>query len=168
MKARDGFTLVELMVVIAIIGILSSIIVGNVVLAKQKGKDAALIAEVRSFRTLLELNYADYGSYTLLEPQSWFRDLDDCQAYLSGGTYAAQAQKVCAQIYNLNGVSSNNFFAPTHFLFIGNINNDPTQYSVMTFLPGAGTFYCLGSSGRSSANTTLSNMWVNPGCYNNP
>lgn len=164
---NNGFTLIELLVVIAIIGLLASIVMSSLLIGKKKSGDATIIREVLELRSLLESNFNDYGSYTYLQPQTSFSSQADCMNYLSSGTYSSAAQQACLAIYKLNWGSTNNFYDPTHFLFMGNNVSTSKNYSIMTFLPGKGTFYCAGSSGRTSDNT-LTAAWTNPGCYNNP
>lgn len=52
-----GFTLIELLVVIAIIGILASIILASLNSARQKGRDARRIADLKSIQLALELYF---------------------------------------------------------------------------------------------------------------
>jgi len=55
-KPRSGgFTLIELMVVISIIGLLSSIILAGLNSAKKKAQDAAIISDLRNFISQAEL-----------------------------------------------------------------------------------------------------------------
>ena len=58
-----GFTLIELLVVIAIIGILSSIVLASLNSARQKGRDARRIADVKQLQLALELYYDANGQY---------------------------------------------------------------------------------------------------------
>jgi len=60
-----GFTLIELLVVIAIIGLLSSIVFASLNTARQKGRDAKRISEIKALQTALALYYDKYGSYPL-------------------------------------------------------------------------------------------------------
>lgn len=52
-----GFTLIELLVVIAIIGILSAVVLASLNSARQKGRDAARISDVKQLQLALELYY---------------------------------------------------------------------------------------------------------------
>ena len=58
-----GFTLVELLVVISIIGILSSFAVVSLNSARQKARDALRKGDIAQLRTALEMYYDDYLSY---------------------------------------------------------------------------------------------------------
>lgn len=56
-RTTKGFTLVELMVVIAIIGILASIVLASLDSARKKGRDARRISDVKQIQLALELFY---------------------------------------------------------------------------------------------------------------
>ena len=58
-----GFTLVELMVVIAIIGILAAVIMPKLLQNIGKGQRAAAQVQVRSFEGALDMYYADNYKY---------------------------------------------------------------------------------------------------------
>lgn len=79
-----GFTLIELLVVIAIIGMLASVVLSSVGTARQKGKDARRVADLREIQTALEL-YAtsNGGKYPVVS--GW---QSQCAAW---GGYAANA-----------------------------------------------------------------------------
>ena len=57
LKNSRGFTLIELLVVIAIIGILASVVLASLNTARQKGKNAAIKADIANARTQAELYY---------------------------------------------------------------------------------------------------------------
>lgn len=54
---KKGFTLIELMVVIAIIGFLSSIVLASLNVARQKGENAAVIDQVEQIEKAIQLSY---------------------------------------------------------------------------------------------------------------
>jgi len=58
-----GFTLIELLVVIAIIGILSSVVLASLNSARQKGRDARRLSDVKQIQLALELYYDANGAY---------------------------------------------------------------------------------------------------------
>jgi len=60
---KAGFTLIELLVVIAIIGILSSVVLASLNSARQKGRDARRISDVKQIQLALELYYDANGEY---------------------------------------------------------------------------------------------------------
>jgi prepilin-type N-terminal cleavage/methylation domain-containing protein len=66
-KNKKGFTLVELLTVISIIGLLSSVVYSSLQSSKLKAKDAAVRAGVRELAKLMELEYSDTGSYAGLQ-----------------------------------------------------------------------------------------------------
>ena len=60
---KKGFTLVELMVVISIIAVLSSITLVAVTSTRQTARDGYRLAQIRQIKTALELYYNTYGYY---------------------------------------------------------------------------------------------------------
>jgi general secretion pathway protein G len=62
-RRSGGFTLVELLVVCAIIGILASVAVGNYRRSITKAKEAALQQDLYTMRTLINQYFADKGKY---------------------------------------------------------------------------------------------------------
>jgi len=58
-----GFTLVELLTVIAIIGILSTIVMVSLLTARQKGRDVKRVADIKQIQLALEQYYNENLSY---------------------------------------------------------------------------------------------------------
>ena len=61
---QKGFTLIELMIVIAIIGILSAIAIPNFLSYRAKGKDTAAKSEASNFYSAAMAHFADQGVAT--------------------------------------------------------------------------------------------------------
>jgi type IV pilus assembly protein PilA len=60
---EGGFTLVELLVVILIIGVLASIAIPSFLGQRAKANDAGAITALRTARTAIEVYRTDHGSY---------------------------------------------------------------------------------------------------------
>jgi len=70
MSNNKGFTLIEVLVVIAIIGLLSSVIVIGLGGARSKARDARRIADVRSIQSALEVDYTAVSGYPAAIPSN--------------------------------------------------------------------------------------------------
>jgi prepilin-type N-terminal cleavage/methylation domain-containing protein len=69
-SSSKGFTLIELLVVVAIIGLLASIVLSSLNTARQKGRDARRIADLKEIQTSLELFYSDHNGYPVSTSQA--------------------------------------------------------------------------------------------------
>jgi len=61
---EKGFTLIELMIVIAIIGILAAIAIPNFVSYRQRSYNSAAQADLKNAVTAQEAYYVDWATYT--------------------------------------------------------------------------------------------------------
>ncbi len=60
---NKGFTLVELLVVISILGVLATIALGSFRSSQARGRDAERKSDLKQIVSSLELYYADHGKY---------------------------------------------------------------------------------------------------------
>jgi prepilin-type N-terminal cleavage/methylation domain-containing protein len=83
MKNNKGFTLIEMLVVIAIIGLLSSVVLVALGPSRNKAKDARIISSVNQVQALMEVAFTN-GAYPETVPASTATLVAD--ALSNGGT----------------------------------------------------------------------------------
>ena len=62
-EKRKGFTLIEMLIVVAIVGILASVVLIGLGPTQRSGRDARRLADLKQVQTGLELYYQKNGSY---------------------------------------------------------------------------------------------------------
>lgn len=62
-RKSKGFTMIELLIAISIIGILSSFLLANFVGVRQRARDGVRKSDLQQIRSVLEFYRADKGSY---------------------------------------------------------------------------------------------------------
>ncbi len=82
-KQKQGFTLIEILIVVAIIAILASVVLVGLGPTQQAGRDARRISDLAEIQNGLELYYNKNGYYPYKGITTW---LDFAGALKSGGT----------------------------------------------------------------------------------
>lgn len=60
---KRGFTLIEMLVVVSLIGILTTLVAANLNAARERGRDAQRKSDSRNIQTALGLYYQDYQAF---------------------------------------------------------------------------------------------------------
>lgn len=99
MKKQKGFTLLELLVVIALIGIFASIVMVALNSSRAKGKDSAIRGSLAGMRSQTQLYFGDNGNFSS-------SNIVDCSLGMFGATKASQGlAEALAEVETQNDAS---------------------------------------------------------------
>ena len=99
-RNQKGFTLIELMIVVAIIGILAAIAIPQFATFREKGYIASMKADCNSIRTAEEAYYVDNNSYKELGATG---AIDDPSALLPGTSPLSDGNEVVVALVSTTG-----------------------------------------------------------------
>ncbi len=187
MTLQKGFTLLELLVVVAIIGLLSTTVLGSLRGAQLKASDAKIKEQVHAFRQLMEYERNDTGHYGAFKSTGAWRAANaSCLASNFGSSaYAQRAAQICTEIIRAASPQCGSYC-----LYFSNVtipgyppgtglnqNNPNTVLSIQAYLPYASAaaaaagsttprYYCLSTLGNTSIADGAT--WNEAGCQQNP
>ena len=179
-SAYRSFTLIELMVVIAIIGILAVLVLVMLGNANKKAKDSAIMSSSNSWIKLAEVDMV--GSNNSLS--QWvpgnglhFNVGSDCDIFSTvpnqNVSDPGSMVNVCKSIVaNAGNACINNDCPGSGRLYIGCGGGSVDTLVIRAILPGAQKIYCTGADGSSSRNTNVdgsgcgggAGVYLCPGC----
>lgn len=87
-KHQKGFSLIELLVVISIIGLLASIVMTSLNSTRVKARDTKRLASIRQIQTALEMYYNTNGTYPMMG--AWINSVDGDANWLTSFATALQ------------------------------------------------------------------------------
>ena len=105
MKAEGGFTLVEILIVIVILGILAAIVIPQFTEASTEAKLSSLCSDLQTMRSQIELYKVQHngdlpGAGTALFPDALTQKTDITGALSSAGPYGPYVQKIPTNAFN--------------------------------------------------------------------
>ncbi len=184
MSKSRAFTLIEVMVVVAIIGLLASVVLSALRDARFKAADAAVRREATELRTIMELERTNTGTYTAIKAGgAWKAANSSCTVGSFSGQFAERAADVCTKMVAASSVGSRVSTGAAsvsgcgaNCLYFQTVNvsgqNSADRYAIQAYLPyasiqaGAARWLCLGSSNNQSLSDGAA--WTEDGCYQNP
>lgn len=103
LKKVSGFSLIELLVVISIIGVLSAVLVMNLVGARERSKDTQKIQDLNNLKDALRMYYNDYQAY----PSPGVSNCTNCLNTAIGSSYLVGVSQIG---YSYSSSSDGNSF----------------------------------------------------------
>jgi len=159
---KKGFTLVELLVVISIIGLLSTIAIVSLGSARQKARDTKRIADMKQVSTALEQYYADKGGYPAVKVITTPIVLGSTNAKV----LVSNVEVAAGEAPSGGNYGSFSTTLATGRVYMGNIPSYPTpgQSGAKTdcSVPGAAYCYTSGTAWTTTSGptaTTYSMTW---------
>jgi prepilin-type N-terminal cleavage/methylation domain-containing protein len=153
MNKRTGFTIIELMVVIAIIGILAALVLAALNESRDKARDARIKSNIGQFRTFAEVIFhSSNGSYV---------DVGDCFTALNPNVATPECWGVGNGVETLqddtviNGGLITSISTPKTYCVQSKLKTNPAKYFCADSTGKAGIVTTICSSGGLCAGSTV-------------
>lgn len=149
MKKLQGFTLIELMVVITIIGILAVIVLPNLTSVRGRGQDTAIKEQMTQFRATAAMYYDDQYGYSTGAVAAAISDA----CLTSAGAVNAAAFPAGSVFLSTdfgrvaNGIRSNAGATPNCYLGASTVKSQ--SWAITAKMRNNTGFWCVDSAGNS-------------------
>lgn len=156
---QKGFTLVELLVVISIIGILATITMASLNAARAKSRDVRRKQDIESIQTALEMYYDAYGGY----PSSACPAVD----YKIKNSLAQEAKmKTVISVMPADPITPGDCYN-NQYLYLSNQYNNCAAVNSLGYANALATKYALYATfedqGTSNLSNTGADAWLKAG-----
>ena len=154
MRFNKGFTLIEILIVVAIIGILSAIVMASLGSAKGKGNDVAIQSNLANIRAQSELYYSfvgNYGSGTPSPSPSYSQCANVSGSVIGSSTLGfANALKA---VVKLNGGTT---LGTDPYVACSNMGTPMSNWAIIASTSKPTVNWCVDSSGQSKSEPSTS------------
>ncbi len=151
---KKAFTLLELLIVIVILGVLSTLIIGNFITSLQKGRDARRKADLEQIQKALEMYYEDNNLYPTAAPTPGF---------VFGSQFAVSGKVYMEKVPNdpLNGKNYEYDYDATNngFKLYACLENNQQILPYTTALSPSGGLTCSTTCYAQDGKTKIACFW---------
>ena len=166
-KMRKSFTLLELSMVIAIIGILATVVLVNLNSSKLRARDSVIRADISQIHALMESYYNNHSNYNGLAC-TYNSTPTPCKSLTNETNIAGLAKDICNQ--QGTGSCVGGAIAQKRGLTIkaaAATATDPPKYVIFAFLPSRQTaannkYFCADSTGQVKESDSLPPAMICP------
>src|SRR5579863_10500226 len=153
-RGEQGFTLIELMVVVLIIAILIAIAIPTFLGARQKAQDRAAQSDLRNALTTVKTAYVDSQSYAADASANAWASIEPSLAWVSAGGSSTAPGAISTDATQADTVILANYSASGKCWYLKDVTG-------AVGADAAGTFYASGAATSSSCNaSTATPAWT--------
>jgi type IV pilus assembly protein PilA len=162
-RGEEGFTLVELMVVVLVLAILMAIAIPTFLGARDRGQDRAAQSTARNTLTAAKILYGDTGNYAQVIVAGTLKGVEPQYDYVFGNTVSGSEEIASVHVSTSGGSQTIGIAVRSDSgvcYFIRDVADSTTITSIGTFYGKSATVRCSGQSAASLTNTpNINTSW---------